>query len=191
MGSPDEMVDWIDEEDRVLASLPRAEIRRRNLLHRVTGTLVFHPDGRVFVHQRAAIKDVFPGMHDVMVGGTVTTGEDFPRNACREVAEELGVSGVPLYSLFRHRFSDADTNSLIHLFACCYGGPIVLQPEEVAGGQWTAPEEATRMAEAGLLCPDSARGWALFREKYGEHARLPDLIARGLTPVDRMGAETE
>ena len=174
----------------MLASLPRAEVRRRNLLHRVTGTLVFHPDGRMFVHRRAAIKDVYPGKHDVMVGGTVTTGEDFAQNACREVAEELGVTGVPLYPLLQHRFSDATTNSLIHLFACEYGGPIVFQPEEVAGGEWTIQAEATEMAEAGRICPDSARGWALFRQKYrggGGHATLPGLIAQGLEAIDCGG----
>ena len=95
---------------------------------------------------------------------------------------------VPLYRLFHHRFSDATTNSLIHLFACEYGGPIVFQPEEVAGGGWTTQAEATEMAEAGRICPDSARGWALFRQKYrgggGGHATLPGLIAQGLEAIN-------
>ncbi len=197
-GAPEEMVDWIDEEDRVLASLPRPEVRRRNLLHRVTGTLVFHPDGRVFVHQRTATKDVYPGLHDVMVGGTVTTGEGFAENACREVAEELGVTGVPLYALFGHRYRDAHSNSLIRVFACEYGGPLTFQPDEVAGGAWTEQAEATSMAEAARLCPDSAQGWALFREKFppaggggegqgGAGARLSALIAQGMEPVGNAG----
>ncbi len=183
----EEWVDWIDEDGRVIESLPRRVIRRRNLLHKVTGTFVFHPDGRLFIHRRTDSKDVYPGKHDVMVGGTVVTGEDFSANACREIAEELGVRGVPIYSLFSHRYRDEFSNSLIAVFACLYDGPITMQPEEVASGGWASATEAERLAEAGKLCPDSAQGRRLYGEKYGAGRPLMDLIAEGLEPIDCGG----
>ena len=112
-----EWVDWIDIHGHTLATLPRSTIRGRNLLHRVSATLVFRPDGRVFVQQRHPQKDVYPGLHDMFVGGTVISGEDFAANACREIAEELGVRGVPVYRLFGHDFADAVTRSRIGVFA--------------------------------------------------------------------------
>jgi isopentenyldiphosphate isomerase len=184
MAQPEEWVDWIDEDDRVIESLPRTEVRRRNLLHRVSATFVFHPDGRLFIHRRTETKDVYPGLHDVMVGGTVTTGEGYAENACREIAEELGVRGVPIHSLFSHRFQDTHSNSLIRVFGCLYDGPITLQPEEVAEGAWAAPAQADVLAAAGRLCPDSAQGWRLFKEKYGPDTPLSDLVAGGLQPID-------
>ncbi len=180
----EEWVDWIGEDGRVIESLPRREIRRRNLLHRVTATFVFHPDGRLFIHRRTDTKDVYPGKQDVMVGGTVVTGEDFSTNARREIAEELGVRGVPIYSLFSHRYRDEFSNSLTAVFACLYDGPITMQPEEVASGGWASTAEAERLAQAGELCPDSAQGWRLYGEKYGAGAALTDLIAAGLAPID-------
>ena len=180
---PEEWVDWIDEDDRVLKSLPRTEIRRRNLLHRVTGTFIFHPDGRLFIHRRTDSKDVYPGRHDVMVGGTVTTGESFALNACREIAEELGVRGVPIYSLFGHRYADETSNSLIRVFACLYDGPITFQPEEVASGGWASPAQADELAATGRLCPDSAQGWRLYGEKFGAAIPFARHVAQGLRAI--------
>ena len=180
-----EYIDWIDEEGKVIDVLPRPEIRRRNLLHRVTATIVFHSDGRVFIHQRTLSKDVYPGLFDVMVGGTVSSGESFRLNAFRELEEELGVSGVPLYYLFQHNFRDEETNNLIHLFASSHDGPMTLQPEEVAQGQWGDAEEVESLITKGSLCPDSAQGWSLFKEKFGPPRPLADIIStHGLTPVN-------
>lgn len=175
---PVEWVDWIDDEDRVLESLPRAEVRRRNLLHRVTHTYLFDPVGRVFVHQRTPTKDVYPGFHDVCVGGTVTTGEDFVTNAFRELEEELGVSGVALFPLFEHRFRDEHTNNHIRVYACRYDGPVRFQPEEVVGGAWTTLEGVDVLIGEGRICPDSARGWGLFRERFPGARPFDDLSAQ-------------
>ena len=180
----EELVDWIDEEDRILQVLPRREIRRRNLLHRVTSVLVFHPDGRVFVHRRTPTKDVYAGLFDVMVGGTVVSGENYPTNACREVAEELGVRGVPLYDLFGHRFRDAHVNNLIRVYGCLYDGPLILQPEEVAEGFWAKPGEASERVASGRACPDSSQGWRLYLERYGGRGFAEIVEKEGLAAIE-------
>lgn len=177
-----EMVDWIDDQDRLIESLPRSEIRRRNLLHRVTATFVFHPDGRVFVQQRTLTKDVYPGLFDMCVGGTVVSGESYELNSCREIAEELGVRGVPVYALFDHRFADDRTNSAIRVFACVYDGPVTFQPEEVADGFWANRAQVEALIAAGRMCPDSAQGWRLYRERYRERNFARE-VAVGLVPI--------
>ncbi|HKI97073.1 MAG TPA: NUDIX domain-containing protein [bacterium] len=182
--SPPEMVDWIDEDGNTLASLPRSEIRRRNLLHRVTATFVFHPDGRLFVHQRSPAKDVYPALFDLCVGGTVVSGEDYAANACREVREELGVAGVPIYELFGHRFSDAHTSNRIRVFACVYDGPLRFQPEEVVDGRWCTEAEVERTIEEGRMCPDSTQGWRLYLEAHGRGRNFARELAPTLPAID-------
>ena len=182
-GPAPEIVDWIDEDGRVLQSLPRAEIRGRNLLHRSSATFVFHPDGRLFVQQRTLTKDVYPGLFDVCVGGTVVSGETYDQNACREVAEELGIHGAPVYALFSHRFLDAHTNNAIRVFACVYDGPIVLQPEEVADGFWADRSRVETLLAGGRVCPDSVQGWRMYLERYGT-SNFAREIAPGLSRID-------
>jgi isopentenyldiphosphate isomerase len=165
--SSGEMVDWIDEQGRLVRSLPRAEMRRRNLLHRATATFVFHPDGRLFIQQRTMTKDVYPGLFDVCVGGTVVSGESFELNASREIGEELGVRGVPVYALFDHRFADDRTNNAIRVFACVYDGPVKFQLEEVADGFWADWAKVDSLLAAGKVCPDSTQGLRMYRQKFG------------------------
>lgn len=181
----EERIDWLDQAGRTIRVVSRAEMRRGNLLHRVSETFVFHSDGRLFVQIRAPGKDLLPGWHDLVVGGTVQSGESAAANACREVAEELGVRGVPLFPLFQHRYRDSLTDSLVHAFACTHDGPMVLQPEEVAGGFWVAPGEVERLAERENLCPSGRQAWRLLGEKFG-HGRPPAQIAaeHRLEPVD-------
>jgi len=185
MSGEEEQIDWIDEAGTTLAVLPRPEIHTRNLLHRATATLVFHSDGRFFVHQRADSKRLLPGFHDVMVCGTVASGESFEENAGRELAEELGISGVDYYHLFDHRFQDTLINTSIRVFACQYDGPMIFQPEEVQGGEWMTPQGVEALIARGVLCPDSAQGWRIFRERFGEGSTLERLLKdHGLKPVE-------
>lgn len=181
---PEEWVDHLDEDGHVLKAVPRSHIRRHNLYHRVTSTFVFHPDGRLFVHRRSPDKDVFPGLHDMCVGGTVSAGESWPANACREVGEELGVHGVPLYFLFEHRYRDTQANNLIHVFACVYDGPITLQPEEVVDGAWMDEAAVKALVDAGRMCPDTSRGWRLYLERFGRGRNFAREVAPRLEPFD-------
>lgn len=179
----EEPVDWVDEQDRVLAVLPRREIRRRNLLHRVTATFVFHPDGRLFLQERTLSKDVYPGLFDPCVGGTVGSGETFEQNAAREIAEELGIAVTSLYFLFGHRFQDGSTNSLIRVFACVYDGPVRLQEAEVAGGAWAGEAQVNALVAASRVCPDSAMGWKLYLDRFGVGRNFAQEIVPSLAAV--------
>ena len=55
-----ELVDWIDDADRVLGPVARAEMRRKNLRHRTVAILVQRSAGEVYVHRRSESKDLFP-----------------------------------------------------------------------------------------------------------------------------------
>jgi isopentenyldiphosphate isomerase len=175
-----ERVDWIAEDGRVLGTVTRAEMRR------VSATLVFHPDGRLFIQRRSPAKDVYPGLYDLCVGGTVASGETWAGNARREVGEELGIRDTRLYHLFPHRFQDDRTANLIHVFACVSAGPFTLQPEEVADGFWADEARVDGLIAEGRMCPDSTRGWALYREAYGHGRNFARDIAPKLRPLDEQ-----
>ena len=172
-----ELVDWIGEDGGILGTVSRAEMRRRNLLHEVTATFVFHPEGRLFVHQRTFTKDVYPGHFDLCVGGTVTSGELPVENAMRELEEELGVRGVTLHPLFTHRFQDVHTNSRVHVFACVFEGPFRFQTEEVLDGAWREQEAIEPLIATAPVCPDSAQGWRLYIERCGRDRTFANVIS--------------
>lgn len=68
METADELVDVVDEDDRVVATATRHEVRRRQLLHRCTYVLVRNASGEILVHRRTDTKDIFPLRRQTKVG---------------------------------------------------------------------------------------------------------------------------
>jgi isopentenyldiphosphate isomerase len=164
----EEQVAIIDDAGTVVGSAPRSVMRRENLPHLVVAVMVRDPAGRIYVHRRTDTKDVFPGMHDCFAAGCLQTGENVTAAALREVAEELGVAGVPLEPLSVMRYEDASTRHVCHAFVATYAGPITHQAEEVAWGGWMTPDELrTRLGDPSWpFVPD---GRALIESWLPDH----------------------
>jgi 8-oxo-dGTP pyrophosphatase MutT (NUDIX family) len=159
----DEPVDVVDESDRVIGTVPRREIRSRNLLHRCTYVLVRRSDGRINVHRRTDTKDVDPGAYDMFPGGVCAAGESYDDCARRELEEELGIAGAPLRPLFRHRYSGPDGETWGGVYEVTWDGPVAMQPEEVAWNAWVTAAELDRMLDELTFCRDSREIYRRWR----------------------------
>lgn len=166
----EELVDVIDEHDRVIATVTRVEVRARRLLHRVASTMVFRPDGRLLVHRRTRTKDVFPGAFDCFVGGVVSAGETYEEARDRELAEEMAIHGVAPMELFRHRFDGDDDRSMSAVYAVTWDGPVVPQVSEISWHGWESLERVTERVDEPSFVPD---GREVFRRWLAEGRRMP------------------
>jgi isopentenyldiphosphate isomerase len=166
----DELVDVVDDDDRVVGRTTRAEMRRRNLLHRAVYILVRDSTGRLFVHRRTPTKDVYPGYWDVTVGGVVAAGEDYELAARRELAEEIGVASAALERLFPVRYQDAFTRLVGVAFLATHDGPVTLQAEEILTGDFVPMAEAERIVRDEPCCPD---GVQVLRRYLDKGSRAP------------------
>jgi len=157
----EEHLDLIDENNNVIGKASRSEVRARNLLHRGVGILVFNRRGELYVHRRTETKDIFPGMYDMLAGGAVGAGESYEEAAARELAEELGIRGVPLRFLFSYRYEGPENRCITRIFDVCYDGPIEHQAEEVAWGRFYPLQEVLDLMDRLPFVPDGAE---IFRE---------------------------
>ena len=155
MDAADELVDIVDEDDRVVATATRREVRRRHLLHRCTYVLLRNAAGEILVHRRTDTKDVFPGAYDVFSGGVCAAGESYDDCARREVAEELGVMGADLRFLFVHRYRGPGGPAWGAVYEGRWDGAVRGQESEVAWLAWVAPDRLDRMLGELPFCPDS------------------------------------
>jgi isopentenyldiphosphate isomerase len=149
-----ELVDIVDADDRVVGRATRQEMRQRKLRHRATYVLVFNADGQLFVHRRTATKDVYPSFFDVAIGGVVTTGETYDEAAQRELAEEIGVRGVPLRCMLPFRYEDEKNQINGMVYSCTYDGPLQLQREEIVSGEWLDLDKVLELTQQESFCPD-------------------------------------
>lgn len=94
-----EPVEQVDERDRVVAVVDRAEAIRECRLHRVATIVCRDGEGRILVHRRPDEASRFPGRFNWMLGGAVEVGESSEEAAARELTEELGVRAAPRFVL--------------------------------------------------------------------------------------------
>jgi isopentenyldiphosphate isomerase len=157
-----EPVDVVDADDRVVGRATRAEMRARRLRHRATYLLLFNARGELFVHLRTPTKDVYPSHWDVAVGGVVGAGESYDAGARRELAEEVGITGVDPQPLFDIRYEDAHNQVNGRVFRVTWDGPLVLQADEVVRGEWLPLAGVRQRMTRDPFCPDGV----LVFERY-------------------------
>ena len=150
-----ELVVWVDHQDCIQGELPRAELRARGLIGRCTFILLFNDAGELCVHRRTLSKALYPGYWDVAAGGMVAPGESYAQSASRELAEELGVSGVALREHGTFYFEEPGNRLWGGVFSARWNGPLRLQPEEVLEARFLAPAAILDEARQRPYCPDS------------------------------------
>jgi len=157
---PEDIFDVVNERDEVVDCQTRSVVHRLGLKHRAAHVLVFNARGEVFLQKRSRKKDRQPGLWDSSASGHLDSGEDYDAAAVRELREELGLElNEPLERLFKINACEETDGEFVWVYRCRNNGPFALNPAEIDGGSWLAPEKVTRwMAErpqdfaSALLC---------------------------------------
>ena len=169
----------------------RSEMRAGNLRHRCTyvavlagappadfpedvsedvspssgSSLRFPPTAELVVHQRAPWKDTNPSFWDIAFGGVCDVGEAWRPAAERELAEEAGISGVPLIDLGSVTYDDDQTSVVGRAYVAWWPGELLCPDGEVVAVDrvplsnlrtWLADREVCADSVAALLpllCP--------------------------------------
>lgn len=141
-----EVLDTVDEHDRVTGTETRGKIHRRGLIHRAVHILVFNPAGRIYIQRRSQSKDRFPGLLDSSAAGHVDSGESYERAAVRELVEELGISEKPV-EVLRVPASPKTDNEHVTLYSLRTDAKPRPNPAEITWGGFVEPADLTRMME--------------------------------------------
>ncbi|GAA3773978.1 NUDIX domain-containing protein [Streptomyces chiangmaiensis] len=166
MSAADELLDIVDENDRVIGQSPRGEAYARGLRHRCVFIQARDVEGRLFVHRRTPTKLVFPSLYDMFVGGVVGAGESYDDAALREAAEELGVSGLPRPEpVLKFLYDDGAGRtwwSSVYQVRCDL--PVSPQAEEVAWHAFLPEDEVERRLSEWEWVPDGLAAYERLKE---------------------------
>lgn len=87
------MIDVLDENGiKTGEILPRSEVHRRGLWHRIIVVAIVNENNEILLQQRSHDKDKNPDMWDISVTGHLSAGQDSLMAATREISEEVSVS---------------------------------------------------------------------------------------------------
>ena len=128
----EELVEVVNKHGAVERIVTRVQMRAGTLRHRSTYILVRRTSGALVVHRRADWKDVNPGIWDIAFGGVVGVGEEWVTSAERELAEEAGITGVPLTPLGSGSYEEADGRIVARVFLTETDTPLTCPDGEVA-----------------------------------------------------------
>lgn len=154
-GVGDELVDIVDESDRVIAIVTRREMRAGRLRHRAVFIAVQGSDGRLLVHQRSYDKDVCPGAWDIAVGGVVGSGESYDAAAAREMAEEIGLIDAMPTPIGGGPFGDESFELIGRCYHIVHDGPFMFADGEVIRAKWVNQGELDALLATEDVMQDS------------------------------------
>jgi isopentenyl-diphosphate delta-isomerase len=136
----EEEVVLVDAEDRPLGVAGKLAAHRRNLRHRAISALVFDPQGRMLVQQRARAKYHSPGLWSNACCTHPRRGEDPVAAAARRLREEMGIAPPLVFAgLFSYQAQVGDgmwENEIVHVFAGVHDGEVRPDSDEVEAFDW-------------------------------------------------------
>lgn len=166
VGLVDEMVEHVDEQDRVLAVVGRGEAVRRGWLHRIAVTVCRDSRRQVLVHRRSEQVSRFPGHYELMAGGAVAAGESYEEAAVRELAEELGID-----TTVRSVVKFLNRDGLSPHWLGIHEALVLVDPkpraDEVAWHGWLPESELHEFMQRHPFTPDSRDAWDRYRAAVG------------------------
>lgn len=134
------------------------------LLHPVVHLHVIHPDGRLYLQQRALTKDLYPGYWDTSVGGHIDDGEDILDALSREGKEELGIDVTGAQFILNYIWKNINESEYVHTFALIYSGIITVDPDEIMNGKFFTPGEIEEMIKNEMTTRNFTHEYRLLQK---------------------------
>ncbi len=159
------LVVLVDENDRIVGSMPKQEAHEKGLLHRAFSILICDKAGRYLLQLRHPAKYHSGGLWTNTCCSHPQPGETTEAAASRRLVEEMGFT-VPLtYAgsfIYRCSFGNGLTEyELDHVFTGQFDGVAEPDPKEVSDTRWVTREQLLQEME---LHPEQFTYW--FRELY-------------------------
>lgn len=99
MGNTDELLDLVDENDKVIGTIMRSQSMTVNRepkgYLRAAELFIRNREGKLWIPRRAPHKAIAPNSLDYSASGHVASGETYVQSALREISEELNLSLEP------------------------------------------------------------------------------------------------
>lgn len=149
--SEQEIIDIIDEQNRVVGNCTKKELYLKKHLHRIVHVLIFNNKGELLLQLRSKNKSYLPEYWGTSVGGHTSSGESPEEAAIREMQEELGIQLKlePYVEDWFDSVDEIDLRKLLVTFKANSNGPFRLFKDEVEKVKFFSIDEIKRMISTG------------------------------------------
>ncbi|MDQ7783662.1 MAG: NUDIX domain-containing protein [Desulfomonilaceae bacterium] len=165
-----EILEIVDEQDRVVGTTTRKDIHQRGLMHRAAHVFVFNSRGEIYVQRRSASKDRHPLKLDSSAAGHVDPGETYEQTAVRELQEELGIR-ADVEEVLRVPASERTDFEHVALFKAVARQKPRPNADEIVWGEFMAPQRLSELMSADPedFVPAFVLLWNAFGSTKSDH----------------------
>lgn len=157
-----ELVERVDESDRVLGFVSRREAVAEGWMIRIVTTFCRDRHGRYLVYRRRDDAPWFAGHYDVSFGGAVNVGESYSAAAARELSEELGVT-TPVRFLFKYLCHGAVGPYWLGVHEAVIDEVVMPNSQEVVWLGWMTTTDLQCAVEHWQFIPDGQDAWRRYQ----------------------------
>jgi len=161
----DEIFDIVSEDDIVIGKASRRRCHGDpSLIHRAVHVLIFNRAGDLLLQQRSLNKDIQPGKWDTSVGGHLDIGESYLGAAHREMAEELGLTALPLTFLYHSKIRNRIESENVATYLTVTDQKIIYNPVEISAVRFWSSAEIEAALEREIFTPNFEEEWHMLKE---------------------------
>ena len=99
----DELLDIVDDTDRIIGQELRAVVHQHGLQHRGVHVFLVTPENKLVVQQRSRQRETSPLALDCSVSEHVKAGEGYREAVKRGLTEELGIRDTNIHALVKFK----------------------------------------------------------------------------------------
>lgn len=170
MSELDEVLEIVDQNNKVIGKATRGECYKKGLLHRAVNIFIYNAKGEVFLQKRSKKKLKYPSIWDLSCSEHVKPEESFEEAAKRGLQEELGIDTefkeiIPIHRM-NNSAGEYHDNELVVTFKGNYNGEMSFDSEEVSNGKFFNPEEINNLISKGELkvTPWFLKDWKMLTD---------------------------
>ncbi len=151
MNEREEVLDLVDDDDRVIGSVTRGEVGDRHLTgYRVVHGFLKNAKGELWIPRRTSTKRTFPNALDYGVAGHVGAGESYEEALRRETSEELNIDlNATSWKYLGKRTPKEGAHCFQAVYEITAEEAPAYNPDDYSGAEWMNPEELVRRIRAG------------------------------------------
>jgi isopentenyl-diphosphate delta-isomerase type 1 len=163
-GMTEEILEIVDNDNRVIGTAGRSEIHKQHLKHRSVHVFLFNSAGELFLQKRVQTKDEFPGYYDSSAAGHVNPGESYHEAAERELKEELGIE-APLKKVTELPASQDTGWEFVSFYSAVADDAVMLNRDEIEEGKFYSLKEisAFLLSDGDKFTPSVKALFAIYQ----------------------------
>ncbi len=163
-----ELINIVNEKDKIVGKTEIEEAHRKNFLHRAVHIFVINSEGKLFCRRRSFNKPRYRGYWSTGVGAHVLSGQTYSKVALKALKETLGIS-CKLKMIGKARVHDKYENEISATYIGYSNKKLRFNKRQIEGGEFFTIKEIKKLTKQKNVTPHLKHSLKLYLKYRKKH----------------------